>query len=165
MLERNVDGLLVLEDLILAEVLRLAQSLGVQDRAGAELKGLESLVSVGDVIPGDNYSVVFHDDGLVVRVFLELGHDLLSKKLASREGIFSESDRAAGRARLRDYARVRDLVDHAECHQSRRVGVDHRMNMRVHLVDGLVERVLGGRSVRTYDGSVGLHTHDVRRCK
>ena len=37
--------------------------------------------------------------------------------------------------------------------------------MRIHLVDCLVERVLGRRPVRAYDGSVGLHAHDVSRCE
>ena len=69
--------------------------------------------------------MVLHNDGLVVRILLELGHDLLSQKLASREGIFSESDRTAGLARLRDDACVRHLMNHTECDQSRRMGVDH----------------------------------------
>ena len=142
-LERSVHGLLVLENLLLAEVLRLSQSLGVQNSAGAKLKGLEPLVSVSDVITGYHDSVVLHNDGLVVRVLLELSHDFLAQKLASRKGIFSESDRTAGLARLRDDACVRHLMNHTECDQSRRMRVDHRMNMRVHLVDGLVERVLG----------------------
>ena len=124
-LERNVHGFLVLEDLILAEVFRLSQSLGVQDCAGAELQGLEPLVSIGDVLTGNHDTVVLHDDGLVVRVLLEFGHDFLSQKLASRKGIFSESDRTAGLARLRDDACVRHLMNHTECDQSRRMGVDH----------------------------------------
>ena len=124
-LERNVHGFLVLEDLILAEVFRLSQSLGVQDCARAELQGLKPLVSISDVLTGNHDTVVLHDDGLVVRVLLEFCHNFLSQKLASREGIFSESDRAAGRARLRDDARVRNLVNHTEGDQSRRVGVDY----------------------------------------
>ena len=124
-LERNVHGLFVLEDLFLAEVLRLTQCLGVQDCARAELQGLESLVGVRDVVAGHHHAVVLHDHGLVVRILLELRHDLLSEKLAARKGILSEAYRAARRAGLRNDARVRNLVYHAESHQSRRVGVYH----------------------------------------
>ena len=69
--------------------------------------------------------MVFHNDRLVVRVLLELGDNLLSEELASRESIFSESDRTADGSRLGDYTRVRNLVDHAEGHKSRRMGVDN----------------------------------------
>ena len=93
--------------------------------ARAELQGLESLVGVRDVVAGHHHAVVLHDHGLVVRILLELRHDLLSEKLAARKGILSEAYRAARRAGLRNDARVRNLVYHAESHQSRRVGVYH----------------------------------------
>ena len=155
--------LLVHEYLLLSEILRLAESLGVEDGAGAELKGLEALVGVSDVLSAEHHSVVLHDHGLVLRVLLELGGDALAEGLAARHVILGEADRAADVTRLRDDAGVRNLMDDAECHESRRMGVDDSLHLGADLVDRLVERILGGRAVRADDGAVRLDAHDVLR--
>ena len=115
----------MLHDLVAGQIGRGAESLCVDDRAGAEFESLESLVGLGNVRTVEDDTVVFHDDGLVLRILHEGLHDLFSEEFASREGIFSESDRAAHCTGLRDDAGVRNLVDDTESHQSRRMCVDY----------------------------------------
>ena len=77
-LERGVDRHLMLCDLLLAEIFGLTEGLGVEDGTGAQLKSLEPLVGIGDVLSVEHDAVVLHNDSLVVRVLLELGDYLLS---------------------------------------------------------------------------------------
>ena len=105
--------------------------------------------------------MVLHDDGLVVRVLLELVRNLLAQQLAARQGIGGKTDGAANAAGLRDDAGVRNLVDDAEGNQSRGMGVDHRVHFRADLVQRPVERILGRRPVGADDGAVRFHANNV----
>ena len=157
----GVDGLLVPQNLFLGKEFRLAQCLGVQDGTGAELQGLKPLVSIGDILAHQDHAVVLHDDGLVVRVLLELVRNLLAQQLTARQGIGGETHGTANAAGLRDDAGVGNLVDDAEGNQSRGMGVDHRVHFRADLVQRPVERILGRRPVGADDGAVRFHANNV----
>ncbi len=115
----------MLEDLFVSEVLRLPESLGIQDGTSAKFQSLESLIGISYVFSIKHHSMVLHDDGLIFRILLEFVHYVLSKLLASRRSIFSEPHRAADRTRLRQYAGVRHFVNDAERYQSRRMCVNY----------------------------------------
>ena len=160
---RRADALLVLQDLVVGEVTGSAEGLGVENGAGTELEGLEALVGIGDVLAHKDHTMIFHDDGLVVGVALELAGNLLAEQLAAGQGVGGEADGAADGTRLRDDARVGYLVDDAEGDEGWRMGVDDGFQARTDLVEGAVEGVLAGGTVTAHDGAVGLDAHDVGR--
>ena len=151
------------KDLLFRQIDGLAQSLGIQDGASAELEGFQALVSIGDVVAHEHHAVVLHDDGLVLRILRELGGDLLAEEFTARQSIGCKTHGAADATGLRYDARIGHLVHDAEGHQSRRMGVDDAPEFRAHLVQRAVERIFGRRTVWTDDGPVGLDAHDVGR--
>ena len=157
------DGKMVLVELqlLVRQERRLTQGIGVQDGARAKLQGLETLVGVRDILAHQHDTVVLHDDGLVFRILAELRGDLLTQRLTARHIVRGETDRAADVPGLRKDAGIRNLVDDAEGHQARRVGMDDGMQARPHLVQRAVERIFGGRAVGSDDAAVGLDAHDV----
>ena len=147
--------------LLFRQEMGLTQSVGIQERTGAEFQGLETLVCIRDVFAHQDDAVVLHDDRLVLGVLAEFGGDLLTQRLAAGNIVGGKSDRTADIAGLRQDARVRNLMDDGESHQSRRMGVDDGMEPGAHLVEGPVERIFGRGAVGSDDGAVGLDAHDV----
>ena len=111
-------------DLLLGEILRLTQGLGIEYGAGAEFERLETLVGIGDVLSEEYHAVIFHYDSLVLRILPELLDYLAAQQFAAGEGIFGETDRAADGPCLGTDAGVGNLVHDTECHQSRGMGVN-----------------------------------------
>ena len=155
--------LFVLLDLVVGQIRGLAQRLGVDDRAGAELERLEALVRVHQVLAAQHDAVILHDDGFVVGVILELGGDFLTEALTARNIVRRETDLTANALGLRNDVRIGYLVRDAERYECGRMRVDDGGHFRTHLVDGLVERKFRRRLVRTDDRSVRLHADDVFR--
>jgi len=60
-----------------------------------------------------------------------------------------------------DDARFGDLADDAKGDHGRRMGMDDSTQVGALSINGPMEGVLGGGSVRTDDRTVSLHAHDV----
>ena len=111
--------------LLISQVLRLAERLCVDDGACAELKSLEPLVCICNVLAHKHYAVVFHNDRLKLRIALKLFRNLLAEAFAARNVIGGKTYGTADALCLRDDVGVRHLVHYAEGHESRRMGVDN----------------------------------------
>ena len=136
------EAALVEIELIVGQIDRLTEGLGVDDGACAELEGLEPLVCIGDVLAGKHYAVVLHNHGLILRVLAELLCNLLAEGLAARNVVWRETDRAADGVYLREDAGVWNLMNDAKCHKSCRMCVDDAAHLRAHPVERPVERIL-----------------------
>ena len=132
--ETVVNGQGVMLDLFRSKVSGSSEGVRIQDGACAEFKGLEALVCVGDVIAHEHHAVILHDDCLVVRILREFTGNLLSEQFAAWKSIRSKADGSADAEGLGKDAGVGNLLGDAECHESRRMCVDHAVKIRTDFV-------------------------------
>ena len=158
-----MDSLCVMLYLVRSKISRGAQGICIQYGARAELKSLETLVCIGDIIAHQHNTVILHDYRFVVRIFGELSGYFLSKQFAAWQCVGGKSDWSAHAESLRQYGGIGNLLGDTEGHQSRRVCMNHAVKIGADFVQRPVKRILGRWFVWPYDGAVRLHAHNVCR--
>ena len=128
-------------------------------QTGTEIQRLKGFESIGHGICSNYNAVIFQHNG--VEPFFELLRNLLSQIRTSGQSIFGDGDIAAGELHVGDDAGVGNLANDGVGHQCRRMCMEHSPQIRTHLIDFLMERILRGRFMYTLYGSVGFDAHDV----
>ena len=87
--------------------------------------------------------------------------DLIRQGFAARHIISGNLNILADPAHGRQEVKIRRLADNGKSHESRRMCMEHRIQIRPHFVDREMERQLGRRFVRAFHCSVRMDADNV----
>jgi len=145
--------------LFVAQRIYRPETAGLDLRAGAKVKRLQTLKGGEQVRTGGYHTVVLEDDH-VISLGKGMG-DVLTQLMAARQRIRRITYLPTNVMRLGDDTRVGDLAGNAKRDQGRRVGMDDSPKIGPSLVNHLVKGIFAGRFVRAFNPPVGFQTHNV----